>query len=341
MTRFLFVLVAVLCAAPAALADGIAPFATQGGPGVATPDGSAHYVALSAGASTTVVKIDDTGGVVTSAHIRGVWGVPVATYGSDAEGLSYDGKTLVLGDVVHSWPHVRSSFALLDPRTLRVRRTIVLHGDFAFDALSPDAARLYLIQHTDEADTTRYVVRAVDTQSGRLLPGRVADRTQKSWVMEGYPLARTISSDGRYVYTLYGNAKNVPFVHALDTVKGVAHCVGLPAAGDVTRWTMQLHSASLTVGPWRVSTTTWRLSQSHAGFPWWTLWFLGLLPLTLIWQRDRAARACEVVRNAAWPRRRGARDRRDDRERRDGRPAWAERRGQVDDARHGARPAAP
>ena len=178
MTRYLVLLVASLALAPAALADGIAPFATQGGPGVLAPDGS-RIVALADGAATKIVH-----GTV-SAVVAGAWGIPVATYGGDAEGLSHDGRTLVLGDLVHSWPHVRSSFLFLDPRTLHVRAVVHLRGDFAFDALSPDARRLYLIQHVDEADTTRYVVRAVDVRTLRLLPGRVADRTQERWGREG------------------------------------------------------------------------------------------------------------------------------------------------------------
>ena len=30
------------------------------------------------------------------------------------------------------------------------------------------------------------------------------------------------------MYTLYANPGGTPFIHALDTVKGVAHCVGVP-----------------------------------------------------------------------------------------------------------------
>jgi hypothetical protein len=281
MTRFLLVLAAALVAAPAALADGIAPFATQGGPGVLAPDGSTRIVALAHGAGTKVVRRDADGGVISTV-LPGAWGVPVSTYANTGEGVSADGKTLVLADVVHSWPHVRSSFLFLDPRTLAVRDRVTLHGDFAYDALSPDARRLYLIQHIDDNDTTRYVVRAVDTRTLRLLPGRIADRTQRGWVMEGYPLNRVTSKDGRWVYTLYGNPKNVPFVHALDTVRGVAHCVGLPLrSGDQTNLVLALRDGGRTLAvhwlsgrPWyTVDTATWRLTPDRGGgFAWW--WIL-------------------------------------------------------------------
>jgi hypothetical protein len=181
---------------------------------------------------------------------------------------------------------------LLDARTLRMRDAIYLKGDFEFDAVSPNGKRLYLIQHRNVLDQSRYVVRAYDVASNTLLPGRVADRTQKNWVMEGYPIARASSSDGRWVYTLYENPNGFPFVHALDTVRGVAHCVGLPWRGSqnaVYNMRLTVHQGSLAVHwmsgrPWlRMDTVSWRLFSDHgAGFPWWTLWFLALLPLPLV-----------------------------------------------------------
>ena len=303
MTRLLLVLLAALCAAPAALADGIAPFATQGGPGVVTPDGSARFVALTAGTGTTVAKIDSDGAVVNSTAIPGAFGVAVPTYAGGGEGLSADGKTLVLADVVRSWPHVHSSFVVLDPKSLRLRNRITLRGDFAFDALSPDGSRLYVIQHTNSADTTRYVVRAIDVSSMRLLPGRIADRTQKSWIMQGYPLRRVTSPDGRWVYTLYGNQANVPFVHALDTQRGIAHCIGLPLrGGDQSNLVLALHDGGgqlavrwLSGRPWlNVDVRTWRLSPAHPRrSAWWIVAPLLALALLLAAAvgRSRAARS--------------------------------------------------
>jgi len=298
MTRFLLVLVAALCVAPAALADGIAPFATQGGPGALAPDGSARFVAFAAGTGTRIERIDaHGGGVLRTLFVQGAWGIPVATYTDNkGEGVSPDGSTLVVGDVVHTWPHARSSFLFIDPQTLRIRHRLTLRGDFAFDALSPDASRLYLIQHLSSSDTTRYVVRAVNTTTMRLLPHRIADRTQRNWVMVGYPQNRVTSTDGRYVYTLYGNPQNVPFIHALDTVRGVAHCIGLPLrSGDQSNLVLALRNGGRTLAvhwlsgrPWyTVDTSTWRLARDHgAGFPWWTLALLTLLvPLLAVGRR--------------------------------------------------------
>ena len=71
-------------------------------------------------------------------------------------------------------------------------------------------------------------MRAYDLATHTLLPGRIADKTQKSWVMQGWAVSRATTADGRWDYTLYANPGGYPFIHALDTVRGVAHCIGLP-----------------------------------------------------------------------------------------------------------------
>jgi hypothetical protein len=148
---------------------------------------------------------------------------------------------------------------------------------------------MYLVQYTTSAtgDYAHYVVRAYDLRTKRLLPGRVADRTQKSWVMNGYPMTRVTSADGRWVYTLYQNGGDgYPFVHALDTVRGVAHCIGLPMTNGVYNLELALHGSTLAVHwrsgrPWyTIDTSTWRVSPvRRAGFPW--LWTLAGVPAAL------------------------------------------------------------
>jgi hypothetical protein len=59
--------------------------------------------------------------------------------------------------------------------------------------------------------------------------------------MQGRATARATSADGRWVYTLYQNPGGYPFIHALDTVRGVAHCIGVPWRGDQNEsWEMRL-----------------------------------------------------------------------------------------------------
>ena len=280
--------IAALVAAPGAAADGPMPFASQGGLGVAMPDGLTRIVAVGVGEaglpqSRTILEVVETkdGSVRNWVELPGSWGVPVVTYShSGAEGLSADGKTLVLGDVVASYPRIHSWFLMVNAKTLQIRQTIDLKGDYAYDALSPDGKKLYLIQHVDGTNSQRYVVRGYDLAAGRLMPGRIADRTQKSWVMQGYPMARTTSANGRRVYTLYSNPGGYPFVHALDTKRGVAHCIGLPWKGSQNgfynlRLSLRSNDRTLAVHwlsgrPWlAVDTSTWRIAQDNrAGLPW-------------------------------------------------------------------------
>ena len=162
-----------------------------------------------------------------------------------------------------------SHFAIVSTADLSVRRRIDLKGTFGFDAVSPDGSMLYLIQHTTAEDWQHYIVRAYDLRSGGLLPGRVADKAQKSWIMQGWAVARATTADGRWAYTLYMNPGGYPFVHALDTVRGVAHCIGLPwtAANQdaVAQFTLAVQGGRLLVRwsdgrTWRtVDRRTWRV----------------------------------------------------------------------------------
>jgi hypothetical protein len=273
--------VAALVAAPAALADGQMPFAAQDSSGVLSPDGSIRYLALSDGANTVLAAMQTKDGTLhNEAPLLGSYGIPTIVAGGPGAGLSPDGRTLVVGNTDLG---TTSRFLVYDTRTMRMKNAILLNGSFAFDALSPDASRLYLIQHTEAGygDYSHYVVRAYDLRTNRLLPGRIADRTQKGWVMDGYPLTRVVSADGRWVYTLYqnGGVGGYPFVHALDTVKGVAHCIGIPLEdpNGVGNLVLSLGNGGRTLAvhwrsgrPWLdVNTATWRIDYVHPhAFPW-------------------------------------------------------------------------
>ena len=175
----------------------------------------------SSGADTSVSR--GTSSVV----LHGAYGIPTLITTGTQLGLSHDRSQFVL----QSMNQKRTSFVVLRTSDLRVMQTISLKGSFAFDALSPNARTLYLIEHRS-TDLQHYVVRAYDLQARQLLPGRIADKTQKAWVMQGWPTSRVATADGRWVYTLYTNPGGYPFVHALDTVRGVAHCVGMGWKGS-------------------------------------------------------------------------------------------------------------
>jgi hypothetical protein len=269
----------LLAAAPAARASGPMPLAVQGGPGVVSPDGKLRYTAVPAGLDTVLTVVSTADGTLRHAVTQdGAVGIPRVDYGrAGSDGISADGRTLVLQSAAFGAP---TSFRIVDLRRLDVRDAFTLRGAFAYDALSPTGRTLYLIQYAAQDDLTHYVVRAYDTVRNRLLPGRIADRTQKTWVMQGFPVTRTTSPGGRWVYTLYSNPGGYPFVHALDTVAGVAHCVGLPWHGseaDLYKLVLSLRDGGRTLSvsppggrPWvDVARGSWRISYpGAAGFPW-------------------------------------------------------------------------
>src|SRR5256884_4668548 len=183
----LFALVA-LAAAPTALADGgSAPVAAEG---VVAPGGKIRYLTLANGRSTTVNASRPNGVVIRWRDIRGHWAIPGVTIDGTAGGLSGDGRTLVLIRPQTAPVPRRSVFQVVRTSDLAPLHRVVLKGNFDFDPLSPNGSRLYLIQHVSQQNLSHYVVRAYDLARQRLLPGRIADRAQRGWVMAGYPLAR-------------------------------------------------------------------------------------------------------------------------------------------------------
>jgi hypothetical protein len=285
---------AFLASGSAAAAGGQPGYAAQGGLGVLAPDGKTRYVAVSTGTGTAIERVRVHGGAVVGwATLDGSWGIPSVTFSPQGgEGLTRDGQRLIVS-ATDAWSP--TEFAVVSTRNFRVLDRFSLNGNFAYDTLSPDASTLYLIQHVSANNVNRYIVRAYDLQNHRLLPGRIADKAQRGWVMEGSPLTRTTSAGGRWVYTLYSRPGGYPFVHALDTVQGVAHCIGLPWSGDQTA----LMNVRLTAGndgktlavhwksgkPWlEVNTANWRMTHVQPGsFPW--AWVLlgagGAIVLTL------------------------------------------------------------
>lgn len=225
---FAVALLAALIVVPAALAAYPGTYAQQGEGNLLSTDGSTRYFASRFGADTRVQMLPVSGGSGRTATITGAFGVPTMIPKGLSLGMFRDGSTFVLQSMANE---KQTSFALVSTKDLSVRQTITLPGSFAFDALSPDGSRLYLIEHKSD-DFQHYIVRAYDLTENALMPGRIADKAQKSWVMQGWPSARVETATGRWVYTLYSNPGGFPFVHALDTVNGVAHCVGIAWKGD-------------------------------------------------------------------------------------------------------------
>jgi hypothetical protein len=302
LRRLFWCALAALAVIPTAAAGGPSAGVTQGTDGVAWVEGTVRYAAEPSGAGTdlSAVRIRDSH-VLRAASLPASWGIPLVAFDGTADGLSADGRTLVLGSASPQTTPLRveSRFLVVDTSTLRTRTLLKLRGDFAFDALSPNGTTLYLVQHLSVDDLSRYVVRAYDLAHGRLLAHRIADRTQRGWVMQGYPMTRATSSDGRMAYTLYSNPGGYPFIHALDTVRGTAHCIGLPWHGNqdgLSKLRLSLLDGGrrLTLG-WpggrtfiSVNTQSYRLSRpatAGASFPWWAVAVGGALLLAGVGRR--------------------------------------------------------
>ncbi|HEX2436674.1 MAG TPA: hypothetical protein VHT71_00115 [Methylomirabilota bacterium] len=152
--------------------------------------------------------------------------MPVVAYDGTASGLSADTRALVLMQDAKRLPRRLSRFAFVDARRFTLRRTIVLKGDWSFDALSPDASTLYLTQALGRKGN-RYAVRAYDMRAHRLLKDPVVDPSEPDEPLRGWPVTRTTGPGGRWEYTLYSGGDE-PFVHALDTVHRTSICIDLP-----------------------------------------------------------------------------------------------------------------
>ena len=222
----------------AALALASGAGADKGGPspgvaleeGIAALDGTPRYVARAAKGTTTVTAFDADGRALRRGLLSGVFGIPRVAFDGTLDGLAHDGRSLVLASA--STAGGKSRFAVLSTRDLRVRRMVTLPGTWSFDALSPDGRKLYLVEHS--GDVT-YRVRAYDVVRGKLLREAVIDPRLGGRTMSGAPVTRAVGPGGVWAYTLYQKPVGLPFVHALDTVRGKALCVELPWRGNQGR----------------------------------------------------------------------------------------------------------
>ena len=106
-----------------------------------------RYVALPAAKTTIVAAVRTSDGrVLRYATIRGAFGVPLVAFDGTTEGVSRDGKTLVLAGRPEQ-AEQQTRFAVLSTTSLRLKQAITLPGLWAYDALSPDGRTLYATQY--------------------------------------------------------------------------------------------------------------------------------------------------------------------------------------------------
>lgn len=208
---------------------------------------------------TVVGRIDKQGGRLGRWwYLPARYSIPAAAFDDTAGGLSADGSTLVLSRFSWIYPPRNTGLAILhterrpyNPHGRGRSPTLIdklsLPGSFSFDAISPDGSTVYLIEHLSRYYGGPYQVRALEVKSGKLLPKPIVDPAEPMERMEGIPVSRVTSRDGRWAYTLYSaNEKgeyekaHEPFIHALDTMAGRAVCVDLPQLEGYDRFWLRL-----------------------------------------------------------------------------------------------------
>jgi hypothetical protein len=154
-------LAALLSSPPVAAADGL-PVVGIDARAVSAPEGKLAYVTRRAGRDTALGVVDaDSERKVRRVILPGRLTVPAVAYDASPSGITADGRKLVLITPRRAFPRVQTSFAIVDTTRLRIRRTIVLKGDFSFDAISPDGRTMYL--STTSRRATSSATRCVPT----------------------------------------------------------------------------------------------------------------------------------------------------------------------------------
>ena len=236
--RFIACAATVVAVALVVVAPGLAG---KGGPtpdplfgwnGVTAPSGAVRYVALADWKqSTTVATIQVKDGRVTGwATFAGTLGIPQVTWDGTMDGLSADGKRLVLASYSQRAYALRTSFVVVDTKAMKSLRRIELPGHWAFDALSPNGKTIYALQY-GAPGSGHYEVRAIDAVSGKVVPGAIVDQREPDEDMLGSPMTRTWSTNHAWAYTLYAKPNGTAFVHGLDTSNRTAVCLDLPWKG--------------------------------------------------------------------------------------------------------------
>ena len=204
-----------------------------------------RYATVPAGERTQLLRIDQHGGDVTGNRtIDGKFTIPLVALDGTSSGLSADGGTLALitPRTDFRFPRDNTRFQIVDLGAgggMRPGERFTLRGDFSFDALSPDGGTMYLVEYLSR-DYNDYAVREYDLARGHLRsrPVLVAHEADPN-EMRGLPIARVTSPDGRYAYTLYnggGRPRDEAFIHVLDTVRGISHCLDLPNVDGRDAW---------------------------------------------------------------------------------------------------------
>ena len=159
-------------------------------------------------------------------------------------GASQDGKRAVLART-----QTRSTtFAVVAPH---MQRQVQLGGgNWQFDALN--GSNLILIQQLRNG----YRVRLYDLATNTLQRQPLKDPGESA-LIQGIPVQRVASPNGRYLFTLYIDGNGNAMVHELDTVSARAHCIDLAGTGDFNS------ALTWAIVPSRDNSTLWAVSAGY------------------------------------------------------------------------------
>jgi len=146
-------------------------------------------------------------------------------------GLSQNGAYIVVESFENTptGPPSASHFLVVNTALSAAPEKIDLKGYFAFDAISNDGSRLYLIEYIS---STNYHVRYYQVGARQMYPDVIVDKFNPTESMNGLKLSGVPSTDGGYLYSVYARESGTPFIHALDlSGTPIAFCIDLPGSG--------------------------------------------------------------------------------------------------------------
>jgi hypothetical protein len=195
-----------------------------------TPSPDWKHLYSVAGSSLTDTD-PQTGAVRFSLRLPGSYQLPPATLSGLPGGMSQDGRRLVLEsfDRTPNGQPTASHFLVVSTSLDTPPISVDMTGFFAFDTISNDGDRLYLIQYLS---ATNYTVRMYHLSIQQLDPQVIFDKTDPKDSMTGERLSGIPARDGGYLYSIYVRQNDAPFIHAL-TLDGspIAFCIDLPGSG--------------------------------------------------------------------------------------------------------------
>jgi hypothetical protein len=201
-------------------------------PGVISPDWRTLYVAEQQDGKTSVRALDlATGQDMRETQIEGAYSLPLITPDSVMGGLSPDGRWLALT----ARSGKQTKFAVFDTEFKQQPRQLTLEGYFLFDGLNNSGSSLFLTESLGDDPSAKYLVRRYDLAQDMLDPRVIVEKGEEEEPMTGVRQTAVASKNGNWLYSLYVNAAEGPFIHALpineaDQV-GLAFCIDLPTDG--------------------------------------------------------------------------------------------------------------